>query len=126
MGVLLRFREHPIAVSGDVTGLFHQVCLLPEAWPLLRFLWHDMKVGEPPSVFEWQVLLFHTTCSPCCAMYALQHHVTDHCQPEDIMRFSVNHCFYVDNCLQSVHTLEEAKQLVDRFRDLLSSAGFNL
>lgn len=45
---------------------------------------------------------------------------------EDILWFSVEHCFYVDNCLQSVSTPTEAKQLVDRLRDLLSSAGFKL
>ena len=126
VGVLLRFREHPIAVSGDIKGMFHQVRLLPDDRPLLRFLWRDLKVDEPPRVFEWKVLPFGTTCSPCCATYALQRHVTDHSQPEDIVRFSVDHCFYVDNCLQSVRTPEEAKQLVDRLRDILSLAGFDL
>ena len=126
VGVLLRFREHPIAVRGDIKGMFHQIHLLPEDRPLLRFLWHDLKVDEPTRVFEWQVLPFGTTCSPCCATYALQRHVTDHCQPEDILRFSVDHCFYVDNCLQHVRTPEEARQLVNRLRDLLSLAGFKL
>ena len=126
VGVLLRFREHPIAVSGDIKGMFHQVRLLPDDRPLLRFLWRDLKVDEPPRVFEWEVLPFGTTCSPCCATYALQRHATDHSQPEDIVRFSVDHCFYVDNCLHSVRTPEEAKQLVERLRELLSSAGFNL
>lgn len=126
VGVLLRFREHAIAVSGDIKGMFHQVLLLPEDRPLLRFLWRDLRVDEPPRVFEWQVLPFGTTCSPCCATYALQRHVTEHCQPDDILRFSVEHCFYVDNCLQSVPTSKEAKQLVDRLRDLLSAAGFEL
>lgn len=63
VGVLLRFREHPIAVRGDIKGMFHQIHLLPEDRPLLRFLWHDLKVDEPPRVFEWQVLPFGTTCS---------------------------------------------------------------
>lgn len=78
LGVLLRFREHPVAVSGDIKAMFPQVRLLPEDRPLLRFLWRDLKVDEPPKVFEWQVLPFGTTCSPCCATYALQRHVTEH------------------------------------------------
>lgn len=126
LGVLLRFRERPIAVSGDIKGMFHQVRLIPEDRHLLRFLWRDLKVEETPRTFEWQVLPFGTTCSPCCAIYALQRHVVDHCQPDDDLRFSVENCFYVDNCLQSVSTQSEAKLLVDRLRDLLISAGFEL
>jgi len=83
-------------------------------------------VDEPPRVFEWHVLPFGTTCSPFCATYALQRHVTDHCQHEDILRFFIDHCLNVNNCLQSVCTPEEAKQLVNHLRDLLSSAGFEL
>ena len=56
LGVLIRFREHPVAVSGDIKVMFHQVFLLPEDRPLLRFLWLDLKVEEPPKVFELQRL----------------------------------------------------------------------
>ncbi|KAJ8359096.1 hypothetical protein SKAU_G00156210 [Synaphobranchus kaupii] len=126
LGVLVRFREYPIAVSGDIKGMFHQVRLRPDDRPLLRFLWRDLKVDQPPRTFEWQVLPFGTTCSPCCAIYALQRHVVDHSQPDDALRFSVEKCFYVDNCLQSVRTPGEAKMLVDQLRDLLASAGFEL
>lgn len=38
LGILLRFREHSVAISGDIHGMFHQVLLLPEDKPLLRFL----------------------------------------------------------------------------------------
>ncbi|KAJ8016196.1 hypothetical protein DPEC_G00004680 [Dallia pectoralis] len=126
LGVLLRFREHAVAISGDIKGMFHQVRLLPQDRPLIRFVWRDMKREEPPEVYEWQVLPFGTTCSPCCATFALQHHVTDHSKPGDKVRFSVERCFYVDNCLQSLPTPEEAKQLVDDLRETLASGGFDL
>lgn len=65
LAVLLRFREHSIAVSSDVRGMFHQVRLLPEDRPLLRFLWRDLKVQEQPNVFEWQVLPFGVPVVQC-------------------------------------------------------------
>ncbi|XP_067283159.1 uncharacterized protein [Pseudorasbora parva] len=126
LGVLLRFREHPVAFSSDIKGMFHQVRLLPEDKPLLRFLWRDLNREEIPSIYEWQVLPLGTTCSPCCATYALQKHVVDHSEPGDHCRHSIERCFYVDNCLQSVATPEEAKGLVNTLRNLLAEGGFEL
>lgn len=95
VGVLLQFRENPVAVSGDIKGMFH---LLPEDHPRLRFLLRGLKVDEPPKVFEWQVPPFGTTCSPCCATFALQLHMASSNQSDDNLRSSVENCFYVDNC----------------------------
>ncbi|KAK7944873.1 hypothetical protein WMY93_000601 [Mugilogobius chulae] len=125
VGVLLRFREHNIAISGDIKGMFHQVCLLPEDKPLMRFIWRSDR-DKPPDIYEWQVLPFGTTCSPCCASFALQQHVIQHSQPEEDVRFTVEQCFYVDNCLQSVTSVEEARQLVDKLRALLALGGFDI
>lgn len=35
--VLLRFRQHRVAMSGDIKGMFHQVRLLPEDKNIPRF-----------------------------------------------------------------------------------------
>ncbi|XP_035235202.1 uncharacterized protein LOC118206521 [Anguilla anguilla] len=126
LGVLLRFREHRVAMSGDIKGMFHQVRLLDKDKPLLRFLWRDLKTDKPPSVYQWEVLPFGTTCSPCCAIFALQKHVTESSQPGEDVRHSVEQCFYVDNCLQSLPTEDEAKSLVTKLRALLISGGFEI
>ncbi|KAI2646144.1 ORF V: Enzymatic polyprotein [Labeo rohita] len=125
LGVLLRFREHPVAVSGDIKAMFHQVLLLPEDRPLLRFLWRDLHMDEAPQTLEWLVLPFGTTSSPCCAIYALQRHPRQHPLTDEI-RLSVERCFYVDNCLQSLPTAKAAKSLIDNLRTVLSEAGFEI
>ncbi|XP_035990994.1 uncharacterized protein LOC110367597 [Fundulus heteroclitus] len=106
--------------------MFHQVRLLPADRPLLRFLWRDMNRDRPPDVYEWQVLPFGTTCSPCCATFALQKHVMDHSQPEEDVHVAINKSFYVDNCLQSLACPVAAKTLVDKLRHLLADGGFEL
>nr|XP_055033759.1 uncharacterized protein LOC129422083 [Misgurnus anguillicaudatus] len=126
LGVLLRFRQHTVAISGDIKGMFHQVRLLPGDKSVLRFLWRDMRREAEPDIYEWQVLPFGTTCSPCCAIHALQHHVQAH---KDLMANSVDiveHSFYVDNCLHSVPSTSEAKEIVDGLRQLLSKGGFEI
>ena len=99
LGVLLRLREYPTAISGDIRGMFHQIRLLLEDQSLLRFLWGDMERDRSPDIYEWRVLPFGTTCSPCCAIYALQRHTKENsADSQEVF------AFYVDNCLQSLHS----------------------
>ncbi|XP_073669326.1 uncharacterized protein [Paramisgurnus dabryanus] len=125
LGVLLRFRQHKIAISGDIKSMFHQVRLLPQDKPLLRFLWRDLEIKSPPTIYEWQVIPFGTTASPCCAIYALQRIAKD-AQADERVTYSIQHCFYVDNCLQSLPTSDEAKDLLHSLRATLSSGGFDI
>lgn len=39
---------------------------------------------------------------------------------------SVERCFYVDNCLQSLPSAQEARQLLDKIRKLLATGGFDI
>lgn len=108
------------------SSMFHQVRLLKEDQPLLRFLWRDCKRDNPPSVYKWRVLPFSTTCSPCCAIFALQKHVLDHSNPGEDVCETVMQSFYVDNCLWTSATVVEAKVLVDKLQKLLDEGGFEL
>ncbi|KAL0156947.1 hypothetical protein M9458_048193, partial [Cirrhinus mrigala] len=126
LGVLLRFRQYSVAISGDIRSMFHQVRLLPDDQPLLRFLWRDLEKERSPDIYEWRVLPFGTTCSPCCAIYALQRHVMDHREGNEEVVDSVLKSFYVDNCLQSLSSTNEAKQLINKMRALLSAGGCEL
>ncbi|KAK7922058.1 hypothetical protein WMY93_008960 [Mugilogobius chulae] len=119
-------RQFPVAVSGDIKAMFHQVRLLPEDCPLLRFLWRDGETERPPDVYEWRVLPFGTTCSPCCATFALQSHVREHKDTHQDIYNSVHTAFYVDNCLQSLSDPQEAKALIDNMRALLLQGGFEI
>ncbi|XP_056324239.1 uncharacterized protein LOC130237344 [Danio aesculapii] len=126
LGILLRFREHTVAVTSDIKGMFHQIRLLPEDKPLLRFLWRNIQRESPVNVYEWQVLPFGTTCSPCCATFAVLKHTRDHTSPDEDARMSVERHFYVDNFLQSVPSEDKATKLVNKLQSLLASGGFEL
>ncbi|XP_038075608.1 uncharacterized protein LOC119743278 [Patiria miniata] len=126
LGVLLRFRQHAVAVSGDIKAMFHQVRLQPTERCLFRFLWRNMKTDTEPKIYEWQVLPFGATCSPCCATYALRKHAFDHREKSAEVADAVDRSFYVDNCLVSVPQEDEAKALVHNMRDLLAKGGFEI
>lgn len=90
LGVLLRIRKHAVAISGDIKGMFHQVCLLPEDCALLRFLCRTELGDGSPTVYEWQLLPFGTTCSPSFATFVLQRHVHENSHSEEDVRKSVD------------------------------------
>lgn len=73
-----------------------------------------MKRDTPPKVHEWQVLPFATTCSPCCAIYVLQSHAHSLAAEHSDLQTSVLSAFYVDNCLQSLPSVLEAKAMVNK------------
>lgn len=126
IGVLLPFRQYAVAISGDIRAMFHQVHLLPDDQPLLRFVWRNLQREQQPEVYQWCVLPFGTTSSPCCAIFALQKHVKDHVEGNDDILRSIEQCFYVDNCLQSLSTPEAAKALIDKLRQFLALGGFEI
>ncbi|XP_073766348.1 uncharacterized protein [Danio rerio] len=126
LGVLLRFRQYNVAVSADIRGMFHQVRLLPEDRPLLRFIWRDLQYENCPDVYEWQVLPFGTTSSPCCAIFAVQQHARNYQESYPSALQTIQQSFYVDNYLASFPTTSEARVSVDQLRSLLATGGFDL
>ncbi|XP_046556736.1 uncharacterized protein LOC124265959 [Haliotis rubra] len=126
LGVFLRFRQKPVAISGDIQAMFHQIRLLPEDRCLLRFLWRNLQRDREPDIYEWKVLPFGTTCSPCCATFALRKHAIDNQTEYPEIAQSILQSFYVDNCLESVSNVTEAKELIVEMRKLLAIGGFNM
>lgn len=126
LGVLIRFRQNHVAVSADIKGMFHQIRLLPSDRPYLRFIWRDPRTESTLEVYEWQVLPFGTTCSPCCAIFALQQHACNSEAEYPGMHQIVLQSFYVDNLLSSFPTEEAAKQAVEQLRSMLAEGGFDL
>ena len=51
LGILLRFRQYPIALVADIKGMFNQVKVPPEDSDALRFLWWEDSDLERLSEF---------------------------------------------------------------------------
>ncbi|XP_070851598.1 uncharacterized protein [Drosophila suzukii] len=72
MGVLLRFRERPIAVSGDIREMFHQIKVCAQDQYSQKFLWRNGEINRPPDTFVMQVMTFGDACSPSLANFILR------------------------------------------------------
>lgn len=120
----LEFSSDSANITLQSVEILKLVCLLNEDKSLLRFIWRGMQLDQEPSVYEWQVLPFGTTCSPYCAIYVVHRHVQDHCEGNVEVLQSVQQCFYVDICLQSFPSPHKAKSLIDKIQPLLANGGF--
>ncbi|XP_071476662.1 uncharacterized protein [Diadema antillarum] len=128
LGVLLRFRQEPVAVMGDIKEMFHQVRVPPDERDMLRFLWWpEGNLSESPRTYRMCVHLFGGTWSPSCCSYALRHTAEEFKEEFSVAAVrSVKQNFYVDDCLVSSKTEEEAIQLVNELTRLLEKGGFRL
>ena len=127
-GVLIRFRQHSIAVAGDIEGMFNQVQVMPDDRDKLRFLWWpEGNLSEELAAYQMLVHLFGATSSPACATFALHKTAEDHKLQFDEQVSTAVFCnFYVDDCLKSVPTEEEAVRLVLQLTELLKLGGFRM
>ncbi|KAJ8021855.1 hypothetical protein HOLleu_39169 [Holothuria leucospilota] len=100
IGVLLRFREGPIAVAADVESMFHQVRVSTKDCDALRFLWwRDGDITQEPVDHRMLVHLFGATSSPSCAGYALRKTADDNrCNYDNNVIETIHKNFYVDDC----------------------------
>lgn len=128
IGVMTRFRKEPVVVMADIESMFHQVRVPAEDADLLRFLWWpNGDLTQELVDFRMMVHLFGATSSPSCANFALRKCAEDNkgqfCQ-ETIEKLL--HCFYVDDCLVSTASEEEAVALHQDLVSICSKGGFKL
>ena len=113
IGVLSRFRQESTAVMADVEQMFYQVLVPVEDCNFLRYLWWPGGDFESaPQEFQMRVHVFGCVSSPSCASFALRRTATDnqdHFDEETVETVRKN--FYVDDCLKSVQSEQDAVRL---------------
>ena len=127
VGVVHRFRQHPVALMADITAMFNQTMCAVEDRQYLRFLWWpDGDINCEPKEYKMNVHLFGARSSPCCASFCLKQTAEDNKQDFDAdIISSVNKDFYVDDYLKST-TPETATRIIDQLPQLLERGQFHI
>ncbi|KAL9952797.1 hypothetical protein ACROYT_G040105 [Oculina patagonica] len=127
-GVLVRFLQETIALSSDIEAMFHQVNVDPNDFDALRFLWWpEDDSSKQPAEYRMVIHLFGSTSLPSCASFGLRRTAQDNTRefPPEVID-TVFRNFYVDDCLKSVPSTEEAIRLREDLSELLERGGFRL
>ena len=71
-GVILRFRENKVAITADISKMYHRVLIPLEDQHVHRFLWRDLEIDRPPDTYVMNVLTFGDKPAPAMAQVALR------------------------------------------------------
>ena len=116
LGILLRFREHPVAILADTERIFMQIAVKQENQSALRFLW-----SKNNFIMQYQInrLIFVVTWSPSMAIFVL-----NQCAKKNAENFpkafaAITKQFYMDDYVHSLPTIIEAKDNVMQVKECL-------
>ena len=73
-GVLIRFRAHEVALSGDIEKMFLQTKVNPACYRYQQYLWRDCEQSVEPRRYVMTRLMFGISSSPFCAIATTQEH----------------------------------------------------
>jgi hypothetical protein len=128
LGVLLRFRQNPVAVTADFEQMFYSFFVNEEHRDFLRFLWFRNNDPQNEVIdYRMKVHLFGNTSSPAVATFGLKKTAKEeeHKFGQDAIEF-VDENFYVDDGLISLPDSEQAVGLLQRTQAMLATANLRL
>lgn len=125
IGILLRFRKEPVAITCDIQQMFYNFLVEPEHRDYLRFLWADTNL-ETVKEYRMNVHLFGATSSPAVATFGLRHLADDHRSISIDAADFIKNDFYVDDGVTSVSSTQEAQELIRAATEICSKANIRL
>ncbi|XP_049885438.1 uncharacterized protein LOC126380224 [Pectinophora gossypiella] len=126
LGILFRFRSGPIAFTGDIMDMFLRVKIREADRGAQLFLWRGMERSREPDVYVMTSMIFGATSSPCSANYVLRRNADEFrdTYPEAVSAVHDKH--YMDDYLDSVSTVAEARKLIEEVSTIHREGGFNI
>ncbi|XP_055686169.1 uncharacterized protein LOC129791560 [Lutzomyia longipalpis] len=119
--VLLRFRRFPFAVTSDIVKMYLQILLHLPHKDLLRFLWQS-KTDKCVQSYRFRTICFGASASPFLATRVLAQLAADEGDKFPLAASVLTSNCYVDDCLLSVPTVEEAIETMKQLTAILKSA----
>ena len=122
---LVRWREHPVAVSTDVKDCFLMILIHPDQQNIFRFLWREPGETETKT-YKFTSLIFGSATSPwissTCLDVVLEELKDEH--PKLVRQVRQN--LYVDDLLLSFPTVEAGKEAINTLQTAFKEKSFGL
>jgi hypothetical protein len=126
LGVIMRFREKPIAIYGDISKMYHSILISPSTDANThRFLWRDLE-NRPPDIYKKLVLTFGDKCSPAVANTALNLTAEEGAAQYPEAAEMILNSRYMDDIADSLDEENEADGRIDETDKILGRGHFKI
>ena len=122
--VLLRFRKNSIAIGCDIQQMFLRIQIDKDDRLFHRFLWFDYDL-RGRKVYEFNRVVFGVNASPFLAQFVANENARLNQKNYPRAAETIQKSTYMDDCLDSVESVVEAKQLSHELLDLWKEANMN-
>ena len=125
-GVLMRFRQRPVAFKADVRDMFLRIRVREEDRCFQRFLWRGSDREKEPETYEMSSLLFGAKSSPCSALFVKNKNAEQEAgsMPEALQ--AIKRGYYMDDYLDSADSVEDASRIIAQVAEVNARGGFYL
>ena len=128
MDIIIRFRVHQVALTGDIEKAFLMISVTPPDRDVLRFLWVDEVLKDAPMIqaYRFTRVVFGVSSSPFLLNATIKHHLEQYSEtfPQFIQLFLRS--VYVDDLSFGADNDDNAYELYVKSKRILKEGGFNL
>ncbi|CAC5363778.1 unnamed protein product [Mytilus coruscus] len=126
LAVLIRFRQESIALAGDISKTYNAIRLSPLDQHTHRFVWRNLETHRDPDHYAFLTVTFGDR--PSGAISTLVLHQTakmyQHIYP-DASKMVIRNS-YVDDIIQSVESVDNARLITQQTEKMLACGGFRI
>jgi hypothetical protein len=123
--ILLRFREHKVAFTADISQMYRQIQIQPQYYDYQRFVWRFDEISEIQT-YRLKTVTFGVSSAPYLAIRTLHQLASDerHNFPNAYDHIMKN--MYVDGLLSGSDNTENALKLKTEISECLARGTFSL
>uniref|UniRef100_A0A8D9DY12 Integrase catalytic domain-containing protein n=1 Tax=Cacopsylla melanoneura TaxID=428564 RepID=A0A8D9DY12_9HEMI len=120
--MLANFRLFPFALNGDIAKMFLQIKMNENDWKYQKLLWR-VSSDHPPEIYILTTVIFGLRPSPYLAQRIVRQLICD--DGKDFPHaLQMENSLYMDDCVASFLTEEEARFFYNDVMNLFKKGGF--
>ncbi|CAC5368503.1 unnamed protein product [Mytilus coruscus] len=126
LAVLIRFRQESIALAGDISKMYNAIRLSPLDQHTHRFVWRNLETHRDSDHYALLTVTFGDRPSGAISTFALHQtaKMYQHIYP-DASKMVIRNS-YVDDILQSVESVDNARLITQQTEKMLAYGGFRI